>query len=79
VACSVGEYLTALAGRDAALHARVVAFMSNPAITHAGLARALEADGAKLTAGTIRRHRMRGTVEGCKCPQGGHPAGGPRD
>lgn len=53
--------------------------MSNPAITHAGLARALEADGAKLTAGTIRRHRMRGTVEGCKCPQGGHPAGGPRD
>lgn len=65
--CGVGTYLERLAARDAALHARVVALIDDAAVRGADLARALEADGAGISAYALRHHRKRGTANGCRC------------
>lgn len=67
--CTVGTYLAQLARRDAALHARVVALVDDTEVQAPRLAGALKVDGAGVSAYTLRRHRRRGTADGCKCPR----------
>lgn len=64
--CGVALYLDGLAARDAALYARVVALIDDPSMPSAALARALNEDGADLSAYSLRWHRRRGQG-GCRC------------
>lgn len=64
--CSVALYLDGLLERDAALHARVVALIDDPSVPGAALARALNEDGAELSAYSLRWHRRRARG-GCRC------------
>ena len=68
-ACAVASYLAELLVRDAAMHARVVALIDNPAIVASGLADVLRTDGLVAGADTVRRHRKRSTSSGCRCPR----------
>lgn len=65
--CSVGVHLAGLAEREPGLHARVLALLDDDAVPATGLAVALGADGLEVHGDTVRRHRKRGTANGCRC------------
>ena len=64
--CGVALYLAELGQRDEALGARVAALIDDEGTPGAALARALQADGASLSAYSLRWHRNRGRG-GCRC------------
>ena len=66
--CPVATYLAGLAGRDPALHARVLGMVDDEGIQASRLAAVLSTDGARFSPPALRRHRKRGTgADACRC------------
>lgn len=66
--CSIGLILERLKADDPAGHAALVDSIDTPELAATMIANALSDAGYSVTVHSIRRHRKRGTAEGCICP-----------
>lgn len=65
--CSIGTILTRLKKDDPAGHAALLESIDTPTLAATIIANTLTDLGFDVTVHSIRRHRKRGTAEGCIC------------
>lgn len=65
--CSVAVLLEELAEHDPPGHAALVATMNNHDISSRTISAVLHDAGHAIKPDTIRRHRHKGTAQGCSC------------
>lgn len=65
--CQMGLILAKIKADDPAGHDALIAALDDPQIHATRLTTALKAAGYEATVHSVRRHRKRGTSDGCLC------------
>lgn len=66
--CEFGSFLEHLAGDDPEGHAALQRLLDETTMPATTIAGALREAGHVVSVHSMRRHRKRGTAEGCTCP-----------